>query len=212
VAGAGVTLGITKLYADNRDWTFTVPLVGLLAASPSPRRWVHSPASTPRCGPAASPPPKPSAPSDDLTQITARTRWYGELRTSSRRAGDAVTEEHAMPEPVLVSVATAVASKAALDLYGLVKRRFGRDPKAQEALDAAADDPTSEERVLALAEEITRLEQLDADFAREVRAGWEAEQAKAGPVAQDDGVVNQISSSVVGRSFQGRDVQGDVRF
>jgi hypothetical protein len=119
-------------------------------------------------------------------------------------------EEFAMPEPVLVSVATAVASKAALDLYDLVKRRFRRDAEASAALEAATSAPDQEANVLALAEQLERLDRLDPDFGREVRATWNLSRQDAS--AQDDAVVNQITGGVVGRSFQGRDVHGDVRF
>jgi hypothetical protein len=113
-----------------------------------------------------------------------------------------------MPEPVLVSIATAVATKAALDLYGLVKRRFERDPEAEAALDAAAEDPDDRDAVVALADQIERVGRLDPEFDRAVRVTWDASTTTT--VAQDDGVVNQISGGAVGRAVQARDVHGDV--
>jgi hypothetical protein len=115
-----------------------------------------------------------------------------------------------MSEPVLVSVATAVASKAALDLYALVKRRFQRDPEADATLEAATRHPDDEGGVLALAEQIERHGRLDPAFAQAVQAAWTATEQST--QVHDDGIVNQISGGVVGKSFQGRDVHGDVRF
>ena len=62
---AGVAIGvvITKIYADRRDWTFTVPAVGLVGGIAASLCSAPSPASTPPCAPAGSHPPKPSAPS-----------------------------------------------------------------------------------------------------------------------------------------------------
>jgi hypothetical protein len=105
-----------------------------------------------------------------------------------------------VPEPVLVAVATAVASKAALDLYGLVKGRFEHDRDASGALeDASRGD---ERAIEALAEHLERVERLDPEFGRAVRAAWQAE--VGGRVA------NTVVGDVVGKSFQGRDVHGDV--
>lgn len=115
-----------------------------------------------------------------------------------------------MPEPVLVSIATAVATKAALDLYALVKRRFTGEPEAQDALEAATADPEDQGRVQALAEQIDRVGRDDPEFGRAVQATWQRFETRG--EAEDGGVVNQITGGVVGKSFQGRDVHGDVRF
>lgn len=117
-----------------------------------------------------------------------------------------------MLEPIFITVATAVAGKAALDLYQLVRERLARDPDAHATLEAAEDRPGDPELVRVLAEEIARAARLDPDFDQAVR---EAAPAPTGPAASageatEGGVVNQISGSAVGKAVQARDVQGDV--
>jgi hypothetical protein len=113
-----------------------------------------------------------------------------------------------MPEPVLLAVATAVASKAGLDLYALVKRRLGRDPDAGAVLDAATADPGNDKLVAVLAERLAEVERTDPGFARDLRVAWTAFSA----TAEGEAVVNQVSGTVTGNVVQARDIQGGVRF
>ena len=52
-----------------------------------------------------------------------------------------------MPDPVLVSVAAALAGKSASSLHDLVKKKFSRSPEVttilEEALGSAPDSPKS---------------------------------------------------------------------
>lgn len=46
-----------------------------------------------------------------------------------------------MPEPILVSIAAALAGKASVGLYGLATRKFARDPKGIAEIEAAVEAP-----------------------------------------------------------------------
>lgn len=113
-----------------------------------------------------------------------------------------------MPEPILLAMATAVASKAGLDLYGLVKRRLGWAAESDAALDAATADPENHELVAALAQHLAEAEAADPEFSAQLRAAWAATTS----AADHDGVVNQVSGTVAGHVVQARDIHGDIRF
>jgi hypothetical protein len=110
-----------------------------------------------------------------------------------------------MPEPILLSIATALATKAATGLYDLVKRKFGKDPEATMALEAATGAPEEAEPIRVLADRLEAAERADPEFARELRAGW-AQHAETG------GVVNQIAGTVLGKVVQARDIHGNISF
>lgn len=110
-----------------------------------------------------------------------------------------------MTEPIWLSIATALATKAATGLYDLVKKKFSKDPEATKALEAAEAAPEKPETISALAERLESFERADPEFARELRAGWAQH-------AESDGVVNQISGPVLGKVIQARDIHGDITF
>jgi hypothetical protein len=110
-----------------------------------------------------------------------------------------------MPEPILVSIATALATKAATGLYDLVKKKFSRDPEDTRALEAAEAAPGEAEPITALAERLEAAERADPEFARQLRDGW-AQHAETG------GVVNQVSGTVHGKVVQARDIHGNITF
>ncbi len=109
-----------------------------------------------------------------------------------------------MPEPMLVSIAAALASRAAAGLYELVRARFADDPVATAALTAAEGAPADSPQVKALGEALERTVQADPAFGAELRA----HQA----VTQTGRVTNQISGTVHGNVLQAGDIQGGVSF
>ena len=109
-----------------------------------------------------------------------------------------------MPEPVLLSIAAAVATKAVAGLYQLVKAKFADDPVATAALEAAeeAGEGTPE-----LGAALEKAEQRDPEFGRQLRTEWEKT-----TITQTGHVVNQISGTVHGKVLQAGDIQGGVTF
>lgn len=111
-----------------------------------------------------------------------------------------------MPEPVLVSIAAALAAKSATSLYELVKRKFSGRKEAQAALEAAEGAASDSAEVEALATQLADTERRDPAFATELRNAWQQ-------VSATDGrVVNQITGNVSGKVVQARDIEGGVTF
>ncbi|MBB5957573.1 hypothetical protein FHS29_004168 [Saccharothrix tamanrassetensis] len=112
-----------------------------------------------------------------------------------------------MPEPVLVSIAASLATRAVAGLYELVRARFAGDPAAIAALTAAEGAPPDSPQVHALGEVLGRAAATDPRFGEELRRAHE----QAG-VAQTGRVTNQISGTVHGNVLQAGDIQGGVSF
>ncbi|HET6500889.1 MAG TPA: hypothetical protein VFG87_09025 [Amycolatopsis sp.] len=110
-----------------------------------------------------------------------------------------------MPEPILTTIATALATKAATGLYDLVKQKFSKDPEATRALEAAEAAPQEAEPIRVLAERLAAAQAQDPGFAEALRTGW-AQHAEGG------GVINQISGTVHGKVVQARDIHGNISF
>ncbi|WP_216212474.1 hypothetical protein [Amycolatopsis aidingensis] len=118
-----------------------------------------------------------------------------------------------MVEPILISIAAALAGKAATGLYDLVRRQFAGDPAATAELEAAAEVPegdTEQAPIQALAERLEAAERADPEFSSALRAEWD--RINVSQQAQDEGVTNQVSGTVQGNVIQGRDFHGDIRF
>lgn len=111
-----------------------------------------------------------------------------------------------MPEPILVSIAAALATKSATSLYDLVKRRFAGRKEAEAVLDAADDAPPDSPEVAALATHLATVEASDPAFREKLRHTWEQVSASQG------GVVNRITGEVSGKVVQARDIEGDLSF
>jgi hypothetical protein len=109
-----------------------------------------------------------------------------------------------------MSIATTLATKTATSLYELVKTKFANRKQALAALEAAKGTTSGSPQVEALATELHDAEQADVDFAKALRAEWDATQVNQH--ATDDGVSNQISGTVSGHVVQARDIQGGVSF
>jgi hypothetical protein len=116
-----------------------------------------------------------------------------------------------MAEPVLISIAAALAGRAVVGLYQFVKDRFADNEEATAALEAAEQvtDATEEsEEVQQLAEELERAEAADPEFGKRLRAEW----ATVRQHAETGGVTNQVTGTVHGKVLQARDIQGGVSF
>jgi hypothetical protein len=111
-----------------------------------------------------------------------------------------------VPDPILVSIAAALAAKSATSLYDLVKRKLTGRGEAEAALDAAEGAPPDAPEVTALAAHLATVEAEDPPFSEELRYMWQ--QVSAG----EDGVVNQITVNVSGKVVQARDIKGDISF
>lgn len=115
-----------------------------------------------------------------------------------------------MPDPILVSIAAALAGKGATGLYDLVKKKFAGSPQATRALDDVEGSPPDSPEVHALGEELTRAESSDPQFAADLRAMWG--HVLTQQRADNGGVVNGITGTVSGNVLQARDIEGGVSF
>jgi hypothetical protein len=109
-----------------------------------------------------------------------------------------------MPEPILISIAAALAAKSATSLYDLVKRRFVGRKEATAALEAAESKPPDSPEVAALATHLAAAEATDPAFGMELRHTWQQVSA--------EGVNNQITGNVSGKVVQARDIEGGISF
>jgi hypothetical protein len=111
-----------------------------------------------------------------------------------------------VPEPVLVSIAAALAAKSATSLYDVVKRRFSGRNEAEAALEAADCAAPDSPEVETLAAHLAAAQAEDPTFGTELRRAWEQVRAERG------GVVNQITGNVSGKVVQARDIEGGISF
>jgi hypothetical protein len=112
-----------------------------------------------------------------------------------------------MPEPILISIAAALAAKGATGLYDVVKRKFAKDPAATAALEAVSAAPDNPQPITALAERLHEAEAADQVFADALRAEWQKL-----PEARTTygGVHNQVTGTVTGKVVQAGDVHGNI--
>jgi hypothetical protein len=109
-------------------------------------------------------------------------------------------------DPILISIAAAIAAKGAGSVYDLVKRRFRREPEALEALEAAQAKPADPAAVDALATSLHQIRSSDPSFAEELATAWEKAPA-------EQRVVNQISGPVSGgKIVQAGEIRGNITF
>ncbi|MEU4443954.1 hypothetical protein AB0K14_10960 [Actinosynnema sp. NPDC050801] len=109
-----------------------------------------------------------------------------------------------MPEPMLVSIAASLATRAVAGLYELVRAKFADDPAATLALTAAEGAAEDSPQVRELSEALERTVEADPGFGAELRAHH--------AVTQSGRVSNQISGTVHGNVLQAGDIQGGVSF
>jgi hypothetical protein len=115
-----------------------------------------------------------------------------------------------MPEPMLIAIATTLATKAAGSLFDLVKAKLAkRGNKDVAALEAAVEAGPESAEVGQLAEVLDAAQQEDGEFAEQLREEWQkiiSVQAGSGSVTQT------ISGNVTGKVVQARDIQGGITF
>jgi len=111
-----------------------------------------------------------------------------------------------VPEPILVSIAAALAAKSATSLYELVKRKFTGRKDAVAALEAADGTAPDSQEVAAVAAHLAAAAEEDPAFGVELRNTWQQVSATQG------GVVNQITGNVSGKVVQARDIEGGITF
>ena len=126
-----------------------------------------------------------------------------------------------MTDPIMLSVASAVASKATeavaeggraaiTALVRLVREHFAKNKASVHALDRAQGAPQDPMAIEQLAQVLEEATAADADFGRQIRMLWP--QAQIELSAGDGGVVNTNSGAVGGHLIQTRDlhVQGGL--
>jgi len=114
-----------------------------------------------------------------------------------------------MPEPVLLSIATAVVTKAVAGLYDLVKAKFSDDPVATAALEAAERAGEGSPEAERLGDVLADAERRDPEFGERLRGEWE----RSGPtVTQTGHTANQFSHSPGAKVVQAGQVDGGVSF
>jgi hypothetical protein len=106
-----------------------------------------------------------------------------------------------MPEPILVSIAAALAGKAATGLYDLAKRKFSGHKEATAELEAAVAQPDDPQRIEILAERLAASEHADPEFGTALRAEWANHSS--------GNVHNQVQGSVA-KLVQARDIHGNI--
>lgn len=99
-----------------------------------------------------------------------RTSWDNRI---CRALLEALEEGLFAPEPVLVSIAAALAAKSATSLYDLVKRKFSGREEATTALEAADGTTPNSPEVTALATQLATAEADDPEFKVELRHMWQ---------------------------------------
>lgn len=119
-------------------------------------------------------------------------------------------------DPFLLSIATAVAGKAADAvveggqnacgaLVRLVRERFSRDKATAAVLETASRNPEDGRAIADFAEMLQQLIRVDADFETRLRNLWPTVEAELS--ASEGNVVNSATGSVGGHLMQARDVR-----
>jgi hypothetical protein len=115
-----------------------------------------------------------------------------------------------MVEPVLISIASSLAAKAAGGLYDLVRKKFAKNTEEVATLDDAVGPEPDSPKVRILAEVLERAERSDVGFKEKLRAEWA--RVTLDGRAGDGSVTNDLSGTVLGNVVQARDIHGDVTF
>jgi len=127
-----------------------------------------------------------------------------------------------MIDPIMITIATALATKAAEGLSEAgraafrrlarrVRSRLDAEPDGALTLASAERHPDDERVVELLAATLSATARRDPAFGAEMARLWSEVQDGA-VVATHDGVVNQQSGTVGGNVVQARDVSGGIRF
>ncbi|MFC0533163.1 hypothetical protein [Phytohabitans kaempferiae] len=127
-----------------------------------------------------------------------------------------------MIDPVMITVATTLTTKAAESLSDVGRSAFGKllgrvrgqldtDPEGAAALAAAQRHPDDQREIERLARALAAAARDDPAFAADLARLWPAVRA-ATIAASGGGVVNQVSGTVSGAVVQARDVSGGITF
>jgi hypothetical protein len=127
-----------------------------------------------------------------------------------------------MADPLMLSVASAVAGKAAetaadagktalAALVRLVRGRLAGHETAAGTLDSARSTPEDSASVARLALALQQLAAADEEFAAQIRDLWQ--EVRAELAVREDRVVNSSTGTVAGHLIQARDlhVQGSLQ-
>lgn len=112
-----------------------------------------------------------------------------------------------MPEPVLVTIAASLASRAFAGLYALVRAKFADDPEATAALTAAEGAAPDSPQVAALSEVLRRAEAEDRPFGERLRREHERV-----TVRQTGRVNNHVTGNPTGPVVQAGEINGGITF
>ncbi|OLZ42828.1 hypothetical protein BS329_41455 [Amycolatopsis coloradensis] len=115
-----------------------------------------------------------------------------------------------MPEPVLVSIAAAVAGRTVAGLYQLIKAKFADDPDASAVLEAAEGAAADSQEVGELAAALEEKQSVDPAFGERLHEEWDRVTVEQS--AGSGGVANQVSGQVGGNVVQARDIHGGISF
>lgn len=136
-------------------------------------------------------------------------RWLVSMLVSDRVLCVSV-ERTAVPEPVLVSIAAAVAGRAVASLYQLIRAKFADDPDACAVLEAAEGAAADSQEVGELAAALKEKQGADPAFGERLREEWNRLTVEQN--AEAGGVANQVSGQVGGNVVQARDIHGGISF
>jgi hypothetical protein len=138
------------------------------------------------------------------------------------RPGPIPRKVRVVTDPVMLSVASTVAAKAAdaaadgartavAALVRLIRGRLGKNNADAMVLDDAQSQPGDQAAVVQLATVLERMAEADPGFGSHLRVLWP--QAQAELAARDGGVVNTSTGTVGGHLIQVRDmhVQGNLQ-
>lgn len=115
-----------------------------------------------------------------------------------------------MPEPILVSIATALATKGAQSLYDLVRKKFANRKEATKALEAAQGASAGSTEVAVLASYLDQATTEDPVFSSELRHEWQLLSVQQ---ADHGSVNNQINvSGNVDKVIQATTIHGGITF
>ncbi|MEU3625204.1 hypothetical protein [Amycolatopsis coloradensis] len=115
-----------------------------------------------------------------------------------------------VPEPVLVSIAAAVAGRTVAGLYQLIKAKFADDPDASAVLEAAEGAAADSQEVGELAAALEEKQSVDPAFGERLHEEWDRVTVEQS--AGSGGVANQVSGQVGGNVVQARDIHGGISF
>ncbi|TCO62385.1 hypothetical protein [Actinocrispum wychmicini] len=111
-----------------------------------------------------------------------------------------------MPEPILVSIAAALATKGVQSLYDLVRRKFADRREANAALAAAQGAAPDSAEVIDLADHLASASAEDPTFAEALHREWQSlsvQHVENGSVANEVTVTGNVGNVIQATNIQG---------